>query len=134
MARGRPTKYDPRHCGAVLRIMKKGGSVVACCAKLGIHKDTFYSWAKEHPEFSDAYRLGMMYAESHWEDVGKKGVLGLDAKLGGESGKVHAGMYSFFMKNRFGWKDRAERDDQNADSGEGHGIQIYIPDNGRATA
>jgi hypothetical protein len=90
--------------------MKKGESVVACCAELNIAKDTFYKWVKEHPEFSDAYKKGMVYAEKWWENIGKKGVLSLEFKgADGTIGRVHPGMYAFFIKNRFHWTDRVEQ-------------------------
>jgi transposase len=109
-AGGRPTKYAKKHCETVLSLMKKGESVTACCAEIGIAKDTFYNWVKEHPEFSDAYKLGMVYAERWWENIGKKGVLSLEFKSSdGTSGRVHPGMYAFFMKNRFHWTDRVEQ-------------------------
>jgi transposase len=109
-AGGRPSKYSKKHCQTVLDMMKKGDSVIACCAEIGISKDTFYKWIKQYPQFSDAYRLGMVYAEAWWETIGKKGVLGLEIKgKDGATGRVHPGMYAFFMKNRFHWTDRVEQ-------------------------
>jgi transposase len=110
LAGGRPSKYNKKHCKTVLDLMKKGESVVACCAELSISRETFYQWVKEYPEFSDTYKIGMVYAERWWENIGKKGVLSLEFKSSdGTSGRVHPGMYSFFMKNRFHWTDRVEQ-------------------------
>jgi len=110
MAGGRPTKYNKKYCQIVLDMMKQGKSVIACCSKLNIHRDTFYEWVKEHPEFSDTYKLGMAHAETVWEGIGEKGVLGMEVKRAdGATGRVHPGMYAFFMKNRFKWTDRVEQ-------------------------
>ena len=105
----RPTKYQKKFCKIILEKMQKGDSVVSCCAELGIAKDTFYNWVKEHTEFSDAYRIGMALAEKYWEEIGKLGIFGLEVESAGKKGRVHPGMYSFFMKNRFKWTDRIEQ-------------------------
>jgi len=106
MPGGRPSKYNRKFCKTVIEKMRKGDSVVSCCAEIGITKDTFYRWVKEQPEFSDAYRMGMVYAESWWEAIGKAGALGMEV---GKNGRVQPGIYAFFMKNRFGWADRVEQ-------------------------
>jgi len=109
-AGGRPTKYKKKFCEIVLNLMKQGESVVACCAELNISRETFYKWVKEYPEFSDTYKRGMIYAETWWENIGKNGVLCLEiADNKGNVGRVHPGMYAFFMKNRFHWTDRVEQ-------------------------
>jgi hypothetical protein len=107
---GRPTKYHKKYSKLVLDMMSKGDSVIACCAEIGIAKDTFYNWVKEHSDFSDAYNRGMVLAERWWENIGKNGVLGLEiTDMNGTTGRVHPGMYAFFMKNRFKWTDRVEQ-------------------------
>jgi len=106
---GRPTKYSKKYCKIVIEKMKKGDSVVSCCAELGIVKDTFYNWVKTYPEFSNAYERGMVLAESWWEGIGKMGALGMEVGSGDRKGRVQPGIYAFFMKNRFGWADRVEQ-------------------------
>jgi len=106
---GRPTKYSKKYCKIVLEKMKNGGSVISCCAEIGIARDTFYNWARDHPEFSDTYKMGMVLAESWWENIGKMGAVGLEISTNGRTGRVNPSIYSFFMKNRFGWTDRVEQ-------------------------
>jgi hypothetical protein len=80
---GRPTKYDPLYCQKLIEFfdlepwedreiphMGKTGefkwmdykrmanrlpTVRGFCKKIGIHYDTFYTWIKEHKDFSDAF-------------------------------------------------------------------------------
>jgi hypothetical protein len=109
-AGGRPSKYRKRYCQTVIDLMKKGKSVIAVCAAIGICKDTFYEWTKTYLEFSEAHKLGMVYAERFWEDVGVKGVLGLGIKNpDGTFSNIRPGLYEFYMKNRFRWSDRVEQ-------------------------
>lgn len=55
---GRPTDYVPEMGEKLLGYMSKGFSITAAAAAIGHHKDTIYEWAKKHPEFSDALKLG----------------------------------------------------------------------------
>jgi hypothetical protein len=91
--------------------MAKGKSVVQFCAKIGIHRDTFYEWVNSNPIFSDTYKKAVELCESYWEDIGKRGILGLSIKNDdGTESKINTGMYVFYMKNRFHWKDRSEQE------------------------
>ena len=109
MPGGRPTKYSKKYCKIVLEKMKRGDSVVSCCAEIGISRDTFYNWVKDHPEFSDTWERGMVLAESWWENIGRMGAMGLEISTNGKTGRVNPSIFSFFMKNRFGWADRVEQ-------------------------
>lgn len=55
---GRPTKYEPRFCEEVENLMRQGFSKTAAAGHIGVDRDTFLNWAKEHPEFFGAIKRG----------------------------------------------------------------------------
>ncbi len=55
---GRPSKYDPGFCDLAYEQMKLGFSKTATAGYLGIARSTLHQWSDDHPEFSDAIKLG----------------------------------------------------------------------------
>ena len=55
---GRPTKYEPRFCEEVESLMRLGYSKTAAAGAIGVDRDTFLNWAKEHPDFFGAVKRG----------------------------------------------------------------------------
>jgi len=97
---GRPTKYT-KHIAKILPYMFiNGESVAEVCVQLGICKDTFYNWRKEHKEFSDSYKRGLTYSEAWWTVLGRLGAAGKE--------DINAATWIFNMKNRFNWLDKVE--------------------------
>jgi hypothetical protein len=108
---GRPSKYRKEYGSILLEMMAKGKSVVEFCANIGISRDTFYGWVDKYPAFSDTYKKAVELCESYWEDIGKRGILGLSiVDKDGNASKINTGMYVFYMKNRFHWNDRIEQE------------------------
>jgi transposase-like protein len=58
MTAGRPTKYDPAFCDAVIQHMADGFSKTATAGLLGVCKSTFDNWCDEHEEFLGAVKVG----------------------------------------------------------------------------
>ncbi len=58
MPAGRPTKYDPRYCDEVIEFMGQGYSLTAFGGNILVAKSTLNLWMEEHPEFSEAVRVG----------------------------------------------------------------------------
>ena len=58
MPAGRPTKYDPKFCDIAIEVMGQGFSKTALAGHLGVSRDTVLEWAKEHPKFSGAVKVG----------------------------------------------------------------------------
>lgn len=101
MAGGRPTKYKKQYCKELVAYMAKGHSLTAYAGHTGISRETFYQWAKEKPEFSDAIRKGRQACQQFYENFG----------IAAASGKIkgfNATAYVWLTKNIIGWKDKIE--------------------------
>nr|DAF41188.1 MAG TPA: Terminase small subunit [Caudoviricetes sp.] len=103
---GRKTKYTRKIAEQLPSMFENGESVVEVCVNLGIVKDTFYRWCKEHKEFEKAYKQGLEISEAWWQKLGRAGALGTQ--------KINAATWIFNMKNRFKWSDRTQVESDNA--------------------
>lgn len=99
---GRPTKYTAGLCRQLPEMFAGGESVAEVCAELRISKDTFYEWVKLYPNFSDAYQKGLGLSEAWWTKLGRAGAAG--------ARKIQPATWIFNMKNRFGWRERIEQE------------------------
>jgi hypothetical protein len=108
--RGRPSKYDPKFCDAVVAVGEDGGTLAEMAVACGVNRETINDWIAAHPEFSDAIKLGIQKAQAWWEEKGRI------ATFGGMPG-FNATSYIFHMKNRFkdDWRDRVETEISNPD-------------------
>ncbi len=98
---GQPTKYKPEYCQMVKDHMSKGYSLESFCAIVDVGKQTLYSWIDAEPEFSDACELSREKARLYWE---QKGIEGVNGKIR----NFNAGVWTFWMKNRFKWHDNVQ--------------------------
>lgn len=98
MRGGAPTKYKKAYCEEIKTLMKQGYSVTQVASHLEIHRDTIYEWAKIHPEFSDALKIGKMHLE-HWYIS-----LFKEIALGKRKGNPVAAIW--LSKNVLGWSDK----------------------------
>ena len=108
MPAGRPTKYDPKYCDAVVEYMKDGYSVTAFAGYIGVARSTVFRWADEHEEFSDALKAGQAMAARWWEDALREVAT---------TGKGNASAAIFGVKNRSSedYKDKQELDHSSSD-------------------
>lgn len=112
---GRPTKYDPSCCEKVVSFMAKGLSKEAVAGRLGISRDTLYEWCQTHEEFPDSIKEGEAKSRYYWEKIGIDGMLG---KIKG----FRPAVWIFIMKNRFGWRDNVNIQEESTSS-------RYLPQN-----
>lgn len=96
-ASGRPLgsdKYKPEYDEIVIELGKQGKTKIQICGHLGCVYQTLCDWQSNHPSFSEAMQLAVMYAQVWWEEKGQEGIQkgshGFNDKL-----------YAFMMKNRF---------------------------------
>lgn len=99
MPAGRPSKYNQAYCNEVIECLAQGHSVTAFAGQIGIARSTVFKWAEEHPEFSDALKVGQAKATAFWERV--------LAKVASEGGG-NATAAIFGLKNRAAddWSDK----------------------------
>jgi len=133
---GRPSKFNAetkdKIFETVITCMSKGYIVEEVCAEIGIHRDTFFEWVKNYPEFSDCYKKGKAAFISFWARAYKKVMMGVPLtppkkktpkpKPGQrkgkteeednekedeavELGKANPAMMIFYMKAHCGWRE-----------------------------
>lgn len=97
----RPTKYDPAYCGEAIEFLADGYSIAAFAGKIGVTRSTVYEWIDQHPEFSDAIKIGQAKAVLWWEKVNRSFAL---------TGEGNATAIVFGLKNRAAdeWRDKVE--------------------------
>src|ERR1700729_3905799 len=127
---GQPTKYRNKYCIEIVKYFQdcevvervvddpsgRGGSnthyetvrvpsILGFAAKIGVHRDTLYEWAKakypeghklagklEHPSFSDAFTRAQALEESIIFEYGM-------------AGHLNPALASMYFTNRLGFKD-----------------------------
>jgi hypothetical protein len=106
---GRPSKYEPWMCDALLKVFASGRFVARFCAEIGIVRSTFYEWVKEYPELNDAYNRAQELSRAFWEEVLVTQATSLEKA-------PNATQLAMVMNNKF--KDEYSRN-PNGDSGGG---------------
>lgn len=76
MTAGRPSKYDPAFCDAVVEHMSEGASLTSFAASIDVCRDTLTEWCSVHPAFSSAVKRGKAKCASWWEDIAREGAQG----------------------------------------------------------
>lgn len=98
---GRPTKYEPAYCDAVVAHMSEGASLLSFAAEIDVARSTLTEWADTHPEFSAAVARGKAKCAAWWEAAGRNLAL---------TGEGNATMCVFGLKNMGAgeWRDKQE--------------------------
>ena len=98
---GRPTKYDPAYCDAVVAHMSEGASLLSFAAEINVARSTINEWAEVHPEFSEAVSRGKAKCAAWWEAAARNLAL---------TGAGNATMCVFGLKNMGSdeWRDKQE--------------------------
>jgi len=98
----------------MITIAKEGGSNVEIKAYLGcISNDLWYRLIDENDEFSETVSTCNLLCQVWWEKIGKKGMF-----MGGKDNPFNSTIYTFNMKNRFGWADKQESKVDHTSKGE----------------
>jgi len=67
VASGRPTSYDKKYVNIAQKMCELGATDADIIEALGVARSTFYKWRNEHPEFSDALKVGKAPADERVE-------------------------------------------------------------------
>lgn len=102
---GRPTKYDDKYCDVAIKYLAKGKSITQLARELKVSKSTVYLWAEVHESFSDALQRGRELSQAFWEDEL------IDMMYNKE---VNSPLVKLYFANRFGWSDKSESKNENA--------------------
>ncbi len=93
------TEYDPRMCDEVLILMGEGMCREEVARKLKIPYGVLLRWEKEYPNFRDALYNGHYYSMAWWAEQGRTNLVNYTGE------KFNVALYTFMMKNRFGFTD-----------------------------
>lgn len=69
---GRPSKYKPEYCEAVIEMAKQGKGWANYAATFEIDRATLYDWAAAHEEFSTALTRAKVLEQQWWEDQARE--------------------------------------------------------------
>lgn len=96
---GRPTKYLPEYCDAVMEHMAEGASLTSFAAEIGVARSTINEWMGEHPEFSEACARAKAKCAAWWEKVNRSLAM---------TGEGNAGACRLGLLNMAGddWRDK----------------------------
>jgi transposase len=125
---GRPTKYKPEYCDAVIAHMSEGASLTSFAASIDVSRATINVWMQEYPEFLEAAMTAKSKCASWWEAVGRKNAV---------EGGGNATLVVFGLKNMAAddWRDKREVDHQSSDGTMSPTrIEIVAGDNGTDSA
>jgi hypothetical protein len=98
---GRPTKYDPAYCEAVVVHMAEGASLTSFAAEIDVCRDTITEWANVHEEFSAAVKKGKAKCAAWWEATNRN-----LAKTG--TGNATACIFGLKNMAADDWRDKVE--------------------------
>lgn len=90
MPAGRPSKYNPAYCDAIIAHCQDGSSISSFAASIGVCRDTITDWGQAHPEFLASVKVAKAVVAA-WYDKKARGI------VGGESG--NATLCIFGLKN-----------------------------------
>lgn len=71
---GRPSKYDPAYCEAVVARQAEGWSLAEFAAHVGVSRQTIDNWGAAHPEFLEALSRAKAAEQAWWEKAGREGL------------------------------------------------------------
>jgi hypothetical protein len=99
---GRPTKYKPEYCDAVVEHCKNGSSLTSFAASIDVCRDTISEWVSAYPAFSVSVKKAKAHCAAWWEQQAREGATG--------TGKQNPTLCIFGLKNMSpdDWRDKVE--------------------------
>ena len=74
-------KYKKEFAEKLPDMFANGEDVSEVAIKLGVTRQSFYNWVKQHKEFEEAYNKGKLASEAWWCKLGRAGATGLAVSL-----------------------------------------------------
>jgi len=100
--------YKPEYCAMLLEHMSNGFSLESFAGVVSVGKSTVYLWKDTHPEFKEAFDIGLSKCLLYFEKMGSAMMKGTMRDKEGNQLKHDTAIYIFQMKNRFKWSDRPQ--------------------------
>lgn len=72
MPAGRPSKYDPAFCDAIVAFCQDGASISSFAASIGVSRSTITEWGNEHQEFSAAVKAAKAAVAAWYDKTARK--------------------------------------------------------------
>ena len=110
MPAGRPSKYDPAYCEAVIQHMAEGASLTSFAASIDVSRATINVWMAEHPEFLEAANVGKARCAAWWEKAGRNIAMG-----GGGPGASTLAVFGMKNMGKDDWSDSSTIDHRSTD-------------------
>ena len=121
MALGRPAKQLPEGWEETcLELAKKGKGLLHMAQAMGMARSTLYKKLDDDKDFSDTMALIKQEYEIWWENTGQEGMF-----MGGKDNPFNGALWSFNMKNRFGWTDKQEVQQDITSKGDKVGLPMH---------
>lgn len=110
MTLGRPSKYDPAFCEALIDHMNEGASIASFAAEIGVARSTINQWAEDHEDFSEALKVAKAKCAAWWEAR-----LRNIAVMGGGPGSATAVIFGLKNMAAEDWREKQEVDHTSSD-------------------
>ena len=89
---GRPSKYKQEYCELAIEMGREGKTIAQIGLACNVAKQTIYTWMKEHPEFLDAIKQSVSFAQAWYEEAGQKGLT---------ADKFNSSLFTKIVSSRF---------------------------------
>lgn len=107
---GRPSKYKPEYCDAVIEHMATGASLTSFAAEVSVARSVVQAWSHQYPEFGEAVAIAKCKCIAWWEKAGRH----LATTGEGNATAVVFGLKNMGLED---WKDRREHQHSGPDGG-----------------
>lgn len=107
---GRPSKYDPAYCEAVIEHMADGASLTSFAASIRVARATVTLWMGEHEEFLAAVHVAKALCAAWWEKTGRTIAAG-----GGGPGASTVAIFGMKNMGADDWKEASQIDHRSGD-------------------
>jgi len=106
---GRPTKYKPEYCEALIDNSREGFTYEAFAGKIGVSVECLHEWCRVYPEFSEAKRKAKVAQRAWLEGMGR-------AMMAGKIPGAVPSVWIFYMKNCQNWRDNPSIDQEDVEA------------------
>ena len=107
---GRPSKFKQTYCDMLIEHLAEGASISSFAAEIGVARSTINQWAEDHPEFSEALKVGKAKCAAWWETQLRK-----IAVAGGGPGSATAVIFGLKNMAADDWRDKQEHEHTSPD-------------------